>query len=51
MLIVQKNQTSLCSWVGGPHLMEKLNGIKYLYASPDRHPNVCPVANFKQSVT
>jgi hypothetical protein len=25
------------------HFIEKTNGIKYLYASLDAHPDVCPV--------
>ncbi len=33
-----RNQTSPCSCSGDFHLIEKVNGIKYLYASLDRHP-------------
>ena len=27
------------------HLMEKANGIKQLYASPDKHPDMCSIVN------
>jgi hypothetical protein len=42
-----KTQTSLCSFNGDLHFIEKVNGIKYLYASLDKHPHVHAVVGKK----
>ncbi len=34
-------RTYQCSFSVGFHLIEKANGIEYLYAWLDRHPDVC----------
>ena len=33
----------ICSCSGDSHVIEKANGIKYLYASVVRHPDVCAI--------
>jgi len=36
-------QTVLCSYNSDFHFIEKANGIEYLYAWLDKHPDVRPV--------
>jgi hypothetical protein len=44
-----KTQTSLCSFNGDIHFIEKVNGIKYLCASLDKNPYVRAVVGKKVS--
>jgi hypothetical protein len=42
--VMIKTHASWPFYIGYFHFIEKLNGIKYLYASLDKHPHICSIA-------